>query len=232
MSEGAGALAAAAHGGRVAHSPFLSEAESAQWLASLRREGVAASAWGGVPAAVRRVVTARPEHVPEATPPLRALYLPGVTDEDAARVALRAAGAEDGRLGDAVHHQDGLGLIVLNDPPESWLAPLRIEGRTVEGQPVPVERLAMGVRKEMRVVVPSLRADALGAKAFGASRSWFVKGVASGKVRLDGRTAGKSATVEIGSEVWAEGLGRMRLIEVAGETKRGNLKVVLEIEKP
>lgn len=228
------ALESAARGGRVAHSTFLPEAESADWWARLRSRGVAASAWGGVPAAARRVVSARPEHVPEVTPPLHALYLPEVEveGEDEVRIALRAVGAEETLLGDAVRHPEGLALITLGEAPAAWLVPLRIAGRSVVPQPVPVARLAMGSRKRTQVVVPSLRADALGAKAFGASRAWFAKGVASGKVRVDGRTAGKSTTVEHGSEVWAEGLGRMRLLEVAGETKRGNLKVVLEIEKP
>lgn len=226
------ALEAAALGGRVAHSGFLDEATSAEWLARLRERGVAASAWGGVPAAARRVVTARPAHVPEATPTLGGLYLAEVADPDEARVALLGAGVEASRLGDGRAFQEGVGLVTLGEPPPEWTRPLPVAGRSVEPRAVPLERLASGSIKRMQTVVPSLRADVLGAKAFGASRSWFVKGVATGKVRVDGRTAGKSATVDVDAEVWAEGLGRMRLLEVTGETKRGNLKVVVEIEKP
>lgn len=223
-------LEGAARGGRVAHSPFLDEAESALLLARLARAGVAASAWGGVPAAARRVVTARPEHVPEAAPTLAALYLAGVDDAEEARSALRAAGLPGDRLGDAVRHADGVSVITLGDPADGGLD-VRVSGRPVHARAVPLERVAAGTVRSLRVVVPSLRVDVLGAKAFGASRSWFTKGVAGGKVRVDGEPAGKSASVEVGSEVWAEGLGRMRLLAVEGETKRGNVKVAVEVEK-
>lgn len=226
------ALEAAAVGGRVAHSPFLDEAESAAWSARLRERGVAVSAWGGMPAAARRVVTARPPHVPEATAPLSALYLPGLVEPDEARVALLALGADEDRLGDARRFQDGVGLVVWGDPPAAWLAPSSSTGSPVAAEQVSLDRMPAGTVRRLQAVVPSLRADVLGAKAFGASRSWFVKGVATGKVRVDGRPAGKSTTVERDGEMWAEGLGRMRLLEVVGETKRGNLKVVVEIERP
>jgi RNA-binding protein YlmH len=225
-------LAAAARGGRVEGSGFLDEAASATCLARLRRDGVAASAWGGRPAAGRRVVVARPDHVPEAGPSLGALYLPGVQAGTEARAALRAAGAPAEALGDAVPHLDGLSVIVLADTAEGWSGEVRVAGRTVRPEPVPLDRVATGSVKTLRLVVPSLRADVLGAKAFGASRSWFGKGVAAGKVRVDGAPAGKSAALEPGAELWAEGLGRARLLAVEGETKRGNRKVRLEVEKP
>jgi RNA-binding protein YlmH len=61
------------------------------------------------------------------------------------------------------------------------------------GREVPLERLAQGRVRRRDVVVPSLRVDAVGAKAFGVSRSWFAKGVAAGRVHVNGRPAGKSA---------------------------------------
>jgi RNA-binding protein YlmH len=225
-------LAAAARGGRVEGSGFLDEATSAACLARLRRDGVAASAWGGRPAAQRRVVVARPEHVPEAGPSLGALYFEGVHDGDEARAALRATGAPGEALGDAVPHRDGLSVIVRADTAEGWSGEVRIAGRPLRPEPVPLDRVATGSVKTLQLVVPSLRADVLGAKAFGASRSWFGKGVAAGKVRVDGAPAGKSAALEPGAELWAEGLGRARLLAVEGETKRGNRKVRVEVEKP
>jgi len=225
-------LADAAGGGRVAHSGFMDEAEAASCLARLRAAGVAASAAGGVPAAARRVVTARPGHVPAAARSLAALYLPGVHDPGEARAALQAAGVAEDRLGDAVIHEDGVSVIAGDDLAASFRGPVRVQGREAEVEAVPLSRVARGTTKTVGLVVPSLRADVLGAKAFGASRSWFVKGVAGGKVRVDGETAGKSTVLEPGSELWAEGLGRARLLAVEGETKRGNLKVRVEVEKP
>ena len=76
-------------------------------------------------------------------------------------------------------------------------------------------------------VVPSLRIDVLGARAFKVSRAWFAKGVASGNVLVNGSAAGKSGQVEPGQKVLARGLGEFELLSVDGGTKRGNLKVSL-----
>ncbi|MEX2501372.1 MAG: hypothetical protein WD336_03260 [Trueperaceae bacterium] len=223
----------AVRGGGVAHVGFLDEAASAELLAASRKAGVAASAWGGRPAAERRVVTARPDGVPEATPRLSAAYLPGVHDPSAAIAALRrGAGVTSDRLGDVLPHLDGVSVIVHGDLPEGWGEALASAVRGGPAETVPIERVAAGSRKELRLVVPSLRADVVGAKAFGASRAWFTKGVAGGKVRIDGRTVGKAGALELGSELWAEGLGRARVLAVEGETKRGNRKVRIEVERP
>lgn len=225
-------LTAAARGGRVEASGFLDEADASALLARLRSVDVAATAWGGRPAATRRVVVARPDHVPDAGPRLGAVYLAGVHDPEEARAALCAAGLPAAALGDAVPHQAGLSLIVLADALNDVPAEVRVQGRPVGTESVPVGRVATGTVKTLQLVVPSLRADVVGAKAFGASRSWFGKGVAAGKVRVDGAAAGKSASLEPGSELWAEGLGRARLLSVEGETRRGNRKVRVEVEKP
>ena len=225
-------LEAQAEGGRVAWTPFLDEADAARLLARLRERRVAAAADGGRPAAERRVVTARPAHLPEASATLAGVYLDGVHDESEARAALQEAGLEPGMLGDVVRHAAGVTVVALASALEDLPERVVAAGRSVDVEVVELDRVATGSRRTLRLVVPSLRADVLGAKAFGASRSWFVKGVAAGKVRIDGDPAGKSSTLEVGSELWAEGLGRARLIDVEGETKKGNRKVVVEVEKP
>lgn len=226
-------LAAAARGGRVAHGGFLDEATSARWAAALREAGVRATVDGGVPAAERRVVTAHPDSVPYADTPLLGAHLPEAYDAGAARAALEGAGVPAAALGDALEHVDGLSFVVLEEARER--VPERVDDAGAGAGPVqvvPLERLARGSRKRLRAVVPSLRADALGAKAFGVSRAYFGKGIRSGNVRLDGRPAGKSAEVPVGAELWAAHLGRVRLLEVEGSTKRGNAKVLLEVERP
>lgn len=89
---------------------------------------------------------------------------------------------------------------------------------------------AGGQRRTVSAVVPSLRVDVLGARAFKVSRAYFAKGVAGGKVSVNGKPAGKSASAGVGDEVRAEGLGSFRVGSVDGETRRGNLKVTLEVE--
>ena len=90
---------------------------------------------------------------------------------------------------------------------------------------------APGRTRTVDVVVPSLRVDVVGAKAFGASRSWFQKGIAGGKVRVAGSTAGKSTVVSVGDWIEADGLGRARCDEVLGTTRRGNVRVRLTVER-
>lgn len=225
------ALIEAVRGGRVAHSGFLAEADSARCAAQLRAEGVAYAVDGGYPGAARRVVTAHPDHVPNATTPLAGSYLPGTVDADAARAALHEAGWSPPRLGDACVFEEGIAFVVLAGDADEPAA-VRIQGASLRPRPVPLERVAGGSRKRVQGVVPSLRVDALGAKAFGVSRAYFGKGVAAGNVRLDGARAGNSDVVAPGGELWAERLGRVRLVEVGGETKKGNRRVTLEVERP
>lgn len=86
-------------------------------------------------------------------------------------------------------------------------------------------------QRRMNAVVPSLRVDVLGARAFKVSRAYFAKGVAAGRVSVNGAAAGKSSSVEVGQEVVARGLGSFTLRSVDGETRRENLKVTLEVRE-
>lgn len=78
-------------------------------------------------------------------------------------------------------------------------------------------------------VVPSLRIDVLGARAFRVSRAYFARGVASGNVLVAGQPAGKSQQVQPGQTVQAVGLGQFELLTVDGSTRKGNLKVSLRV---
>jgi RNA-binding protein YlmH len=225
------ALLGAARAGRVAHSGFLPPAEAARLAAALRQGGANVQLAGGVIGARRRVVVAFPEHVPAASVALAACYYAGVHDEEALVGALLAAGLEPADLGDVIRHADGLSVIVMADAESKARTVGYVGDVPVAPERVPLERLAGGRARRQQVVVPSLRVDALGAKAFRVSRSYFSKGIAGGKVSVDGRKVGKSASAEAGSEVNAEGLGRFTLVSVQGETRRGNLKVVLEVEE-
>jgi RNA-binding protein YlmH len=188
---------------------------------------VAVSVDGGRPAAERRVVTAHPAQVPHAGPRLAAVWFAQVRDEGAVRAAATASGVDPGALGDVVLDADGAAVVATADAVDA-LRGTRPAG--VPGVEVPLERLAQGRTRRRDAVVPSLRVDALGAKAFGVSRSWFTKGIAAGRVHVNGARAGKSAEAGAGDEVWADGLGRFRVLEVHGETRKGNLKVTIEVE--
>jgi RNA-binding protein YlmH len=226
-AEEAQALIAAARGGRVASSAFL-EPEAADALAAtLRRAGVGVSVAGGRSGARRRVVSAHPSEIPAAGPRFSAFLLAEARDAARVAVMVRQAGVAEGALGDVWSDSDGVWWITLASA-AGPLAKLVVDGGTP--RPVALEQLSGGRERHRAAVVPSLRVDALGAKAFGVSREYFAKGVAAGRVRIDGRTVAKSAEARAGDEVWAEGLGRFRVAEVQGETRRGNLKVRIEVE--
>ncbi len=222
------ALFKAVKAGRVVHTGFLEPSEAAALASKLRDRDVSVHVSGGYPGAKRRVLTVFPEHIPEADTPLTAWYFP-LHDPDELRVALRHIIDKDS-FGDVIEHQDGLSVIVL-EKNKHLLKPLRVKGQEIIGQVVSIEKVSSGSRKKHSVIVPSLRIDALGAKAFGVSRSYFAKGIAAGNVILNGERVGKSSDAEAGDEIYAEGLGRFYISLVQGETKKGNLKVILEVEK-
>lgn len=78
-------------------------------------------------------------------------------------------------------------------------------------------------------VVPSLRIDVLGARAFRVSRAYFAKGVSSGNVLVGGEPVGKSGQLQPGQAVQAVGLGQFELLSVDGSTRKGNLRVSLRV---
>jgi RNA-binding protein YlmH len=223
-------LAAAARGGKVAASGFLEPNEADRLAAELRAKGVAVSVTGGYPGARRRVVTAHPTELPTAGPALTALYAPGLSNPQELRAALRQRGLEAEEIGDVLKYQDGLGVVVIRRVKDRALSLRALDGLELCWQEVALMHLG-SAEKRRQAIVPALRLDTLGAKAFGVSRAYFSKGIAGGKVSINGRPAHKAGEVSAGDEVFAEGLGRFRLLSVTGETRRGNLKVELLVER-
>lgn len=217
-------------GGRVATTGFLDPQDAARLAAKLHGVGVSTYLYGGYPGAKRRVLTAFPEHIPQASATLMAVYFEGIHDAAELHTALRQSGLATESIGDIVTHQDGLTVIVLEQARDLVMS-LSTVAEPLVPQEVGLEHLAKGRVRRQLVIVPSLRVDALGAKAFKVSRSYFSKGIAGGKVSVSGKPASKSTSAAPGDEVYAEGLGRFSIVGVQGETRRGNLKVELEIEQ-
>lgn len=221
-------LIAAARAGRVVHTGFLEPNDAAALVAKLRQADVSVHVSGGYPGAKRRVITVFPEHIPEADTPLVGLYVADAHDADELRVALRRNFNAEA-MGDIIEHQDGLTAIVLRDAAKE--NPVTVRGKTFDTNIVELQKVATGSSKRQSTIVPALRVDALGAKAFGVSRSYFAKGVAAGNVFVNGQKATKSTDAEAGDEIYAEGLGRFSVVSVQGETRKGNLKITLDVEK-
>lgn len=77
--------------------------------------------------------------------------------------------------------------------------------------------------------VAANRIDAVAAAAFGISRSSSASAVSNGKVFINGReTTSPSAAVKEGDVISFRGLGKARLKEIGGLTKKGRIQVALE----
>jgi RNA-binding protein YlmH len=221
-------LITAARAGRVVHTNFLEPNDAAALVAKLRQADISVNVSGGYPGAKRRVITVFPEHIPDADTPLVGLYVADAHDADELRVGLRKTLDADA-IGDIIQHQDGLSAVMLRGVAKE--TPVTIRGKTFEAKIVELQKIAAGSSKRQTTIVPALRVDALGAKAFGVSRSYFAKGVAAGNVFVNGQKASKSTDAEAGDEIYAEGLGRFSVVSVQGETRKGNLRITMDVEK-
>lgn len=83
--------------------------------------------------------------------------------------------------------------------------------------------------REIRDTVSSLRLDAVTAAAFSVSRGRAADLIAAGRVNMDHMTCIKpDRQVEEGALLTVRGLGRAKLAQVSGQTRKGRLGIVIE----
>ena len=83
--------------------------------------------------------------------------------------------------------------------------------------------------QELSRTVSAIRIDTVAAAAFGISRSSAASAVAGGKVYINGREiVSPSAPVKEQDVISFRGLGKARLKEIGGLTKKGRISVTLE----
>ncbi|MBF6596124.1 MAG: RNA-binding protein [Thermaceae bacterium] len=211
-----------ARGGRVVQTPFI----DAEALDELRRaakaEGVGLETFGGLPMAERQVAVLFPQNIPSVSDPTKVAFIHFAGDLEALEDKLRSH-LEPDLMGDLEEAQEGFLLATL----PKGLKTLQEAG--LEAHPATPEELPKSRERTRSVVVPSLRVDVVGAKGFGVSRNYFAQGVKAGKVKLRGKTASVKAEIAEGDTLLAEGLGSLRVKRVVGQTKRGNLKLEVEV---
>ncbi|MBO1437660.1 RNA-binding protein [Meiothermus sp. CFH 77666] len=213
-----------ARGGRVVQTPFL-EADALDELRRLaKQEGICLESFGGLPLASRQVAVLFPEHIPAVADPTLVVFLRFEGDLEALEDRLRGL-LEPGLLGDLEETAEGFLLATL---PRGLKT---LEAAGVEAQPASPEQLPKTRERTRSVVVPSLRVDVVGAKGFGVSRTYFAQGVKAGKVKLRGKTASAKDELAEGDALLAEGLGSLVVKRVLGQTKRGNVKLELEVRR-
>lgn len=202
-----------ARGGRVVQTGFLEPEAQALLEERARAEGLRVAFFGGLPLAERKVAVLYPPEVPSVHDPVEVVFLEKEPPD------LGEA------MGDLEEVEGGFLLALLPQGRKALLA----AGYTL--LPPPEGALRPSQERVRTLVVPSLRVDAVGAKGFGVSRTYFVQGVKAGKVRLKGKVASPKDEVAPGDTLLAEGLGSLRLLEVLGETRRGNYKIKVEVER-
>jgi RNA-binding protein YlmH len=211
-----------ARGGRVVQTPFL-EADALDELRRMaRQEGIRLETFGGLPTASRQVALLFPDHIPAVTDPTRVVFLSFEGELEALEDRLRSV-VEPGLLGDLEEAQEGFLLVTLPQGLKALhQAGIRAQEATPEQRPRSRERTRS-------VVVPSLRVDVVGAKGFGVSRTYFAQGIRAGKVRLHGKVASAKDEIAEGDFMLAEGLGSLVVKKVLGQTRRGNVKLEVEV---
>ncbi len=213
-----------ARGGRVVQTPFL-EADALDELRRMaRQEGIRLETFGGLPMASRQVAVLFPEHIPSVADPTIAVFLAFEGDIEALEDKLRSV-LEPGLLGEIEEAKEGFLLATL----PKGLKTLQEKG--IQAQEATPEQLPKSRARTRSVVVPSRRVDVVGAKGFGVSRTYFVQGVKAGKVKLGGKTASAKDEIAEGDHLLAEGLGSLVVKKVLGQTRRGNVKLELEVHR-
>ena len=223
-------LIKAAYGGRVAHTDFLDPREGDTLGAKLRKAKINYTRSGGYPGAVRTVLTAFPSNIPEASTKLTAVFFESVKDAVTLTALFKKWRINLGSVGDIIPGTKGMFAVTLHSNlPEMTVGGLE-NNELGKGTEVPLHVLGEESSYLYTVIVPSLRVDALGAKAFKVSRAFFKKGIDASNVTVNGSATKKSGLLVQGDEVFAEGLGRFTINEVLGETRKGNIRVSLAVE--
>ncbi len=232
------ALVQQARGGRVIRTGFLEGA--ALDRRALAASGIRFAAHGGFTDAERVIYTLYPEHIPNVDDPVRLMQITGDFDRDINETDIRIAlGLPEDQLGDVRSNRDGFFIATTAkfEKQLETLTTLQLQGRLVEASisSARLEDLNPAHRAPKTttrtVVVPSLRLDVVGAKGFGVSRAYFQAGIEGKKVRVNGNVASSSTPVRTGDTLTAEGIGRIEFKRIEGETRRGNIKLELEIHK-
>ena len=222
-----------------ANTCFLSprELELARYLFG-EPEGL--YAFGGYPDAERKMLIYLPDYLTE-----EALY-----EEDSPLVCLRAKFYQ----GDSPNHRDFLGALmgagigretvgdicVGKDSCDFFvteeMAPYVLQNFLSAGRAkLRLDRILLGEAdipepevKEIRDTLASLRLDSVISSGFRIGRSLASQYISAGKAAVDGLPVEKpDKALEEGCRISVRGLGKIRLAQIGGQTRKGRISVVI-----
>ena len=143
--------------------------------------------------------------------------------------ALMGLGIKRTVVGDILVREDGADIIVLADMADYLLANLTGAGRanlSLEAVPLSELRVPEVTFKEITDTVASLRLDAVLASAFRISRGKAAEAVRMGLVFVDHLEATKpDLPVEEGAELVIRHLGKAKLLEVGGRSRKDRIGI-------
>lgn len=222
-----------------AHTAFLSprELEMARYLFG-EIEGL--YSFGGYDDAERKMLIYLPDYMDESA----------LTDEDSPIVCLRA----DFYEGDAPSHRDFLGALmgagisresvgdicvskgrcdffvtteiatyVLQNFTSAGRTKLRLSAIPILDADIPEPEV-----KEIRDTLASLRLDSVISSGFRIGRSLAAQHISAGKASIDGLPCEKpDKAVAEGAKISLRGSGKIKLVSIGGQTKKGRISVVI-----
>ena len=225
----------ACYSGETACTRFLEPPMEREALSAAKAAGVHVRFWGGYPDAERRVAAFHMDEPPaDADFPIACLELawnpkyasPGHRDLLGAVMGLGLArdstgdiapGVEDGRAYLFVH-RDVAGYIRANLE-SAGRAKLKLTDVAVEGLELPEPK-----GRQMRVTVPSDRLDCVIAAGYDLSRAEVKKRIQAGDVKRNHvEELRPDVTVVEGDVLSVRGYGRMKLLSLDGQTRKGRL---------
>ncbi|MCL6615356.1 MAG: photosystem II S4 domain protein [Firmicutes bacterium] len=199
--------------------------------------GLRALFYGGYRRASRQRLVLAPEYLlAEAIDPGLACFSITAADrdrlsEEACLAALIALGLPRGMIGDLIPVDGGCQAVLAAEYAEAVQDGLRrIGGTEVTAAAIEPEALQAPPiqEKTIHTTVASPRLDAVAADGFGVSRTRMARLIKAGIVRVNWQPAARPDRLLVpGDVISIRGRGRVVVVSVAGETKKGRLGLVL-----
>lgn len=223
-----------------AHTQFLSPHERALVEKLIAANGYPRAAFlGGYEEAERRVCVFLPDWMEEANPEDVGLCALRVTWKDGRALthrdflgALMGMGIARQKVGDILVGEGRCDMLLLEEIKQFLLQSMGTAGRSkLRLAEIPLEQVRPPERelKTIHDTVATLRLDAVASAGFSTSRSKMADYISSGKVNLNWQECTKpAAPVEEGDTISCRGLGKCKLTEVNGTSRKGRVMIVLE----
>lgn len=145
--------------------------------------------------------------------------------------AILGLGIKREKVGDILVHEQGCHLITVRDiAPYITTHLQQVHRSSVSVQEIPLQEIVVPEQalEEKSFTVASLRLDAVASDAFGWSRTKIMPPIQSGKVKVNWKVeTDASATLSMGDVVSIKGLGRFKVQEVEGPTKKGRIRITI-----